>query len=107
MTTTKPPEPAERSRTLRQSILDELLRGPVTARELSSLVGLRERDIIPHLEHLERSLRRGPRQLVIEPAECKACGYLFEDRRRLGKPSACPRCREQRIDPASFHVVGP
>jgi len=99
------PEPREHSHTLRQSILDCLEQGPVTARELSALVRIREKDVAPHLEHLEKSLRRSGKHLVIEPAECLQCGFRFEKRRRFTKPSACPRCRCQRIDPPAFRLA--
>ena len=98
-------EPREQSRTLRQSILHCLQEGPLTARELSALVQIREKDVIPHLEHLEKSLRRSGRRLAIEPSECLQCGFRFEKRRRLSKPSACPRCRCQRIDPPVFRLA--
>jgi len=97
-------EPREQSRTLRRSILDCLQEGPLTARELSALVQIREKDVIPHLEHLEKSLRRSGQRLAIQPSECLQCGFRFEKRRRMSKPSACPRCRCQRIDPPVFRL---
>jgi predicted Zn-ribbon and HTH transcriptional regulator len=97
-------KPREQTRTLRQSILRCLQEGPLTARELSALVQIREKDVIPHLEHLEKSLRRSGHGLAIEPSECLQCGFRFEKRRRLSKPSACPRCRCQRIDPPVFRL---
>jgi hypothetical protein len=69
-------------------------------------VGVREKEIAGHLEHLRQSLKRGPERLEVEPAECLSCGYRFEDRQRLTRPSACPRCRGQRLDPPGFRVVG-
>jgi predicted Zn-ribbon and HTH transcriptional regulator len=98
-------EPREQTQTLRQSILDCLEEGPLTARELSALVHIREKDVAPHLEHLEKSLRRSGKRLVIEPAECLQCGFRFEKRRRFTRPSACPRCRCQRIDPPVFRLA--
>ena len=98
-------EPREQNRTLRQSILRCLEDGPLTSRELSALVQIREKDVAPHLEHLEKSLRRSKRRLVIEPAECLQCGFRFEKRRRFTKPSACPRCRCQRIEPPVFRLA--
>ncbi len=97
--------PREQDRTLRQSILACLEEGPLTARELSALVSIREKDVAPHLEHLEKSVRRSGKRLVIEPAECLQCGFRFEKRRRFSKPSACPRCRCQRIDSPTFRLV--
>ena len=98
------PEPREQNRTLRQSILECLEEGPLTARELSALVRIREKDVAAHLEHLEKSLRRSGRRLLIRPAECMKCGFRFEARRRFTRPSACPRCRCQRIEPPVFRL---
>jgi predicted Zn-ribbon and HTH transcriptional regulator len=100
----KPPVPKERSETLRKSLLEELGRGPLTARELSARVGLGEKEVAPHLEHLERSLRGRGEQLVVTPAKCMGCGHEFTDRRALTKPSRCPECRGERIEAPRFKV---
>ena len=97
-------ERRERHQTLRQEIVEQLRQGPLTARELSALVHIREKEVIEHLAHVERSLRDSEERLALDPAECLACGYRFEERRRLTKPSACPRCRAQRIDPPVFRL---
>ncbi len=98
-------EPRERQLTLRQEILFHLQQGPLSARELSALVHIREKDVLPHLKHLERSLRRLGLRLVVDPAKCIGCGYRFENRQRFSKPSACPRCRGQRIESPAFQVT--
>lgn len=98
------PVPRESTRTLRQSILECLKEGPMTARELSALVHIRERDVLPHLEHLDKSLRRSRQPLKIEPARCMECGFRFERRRRFSTPGSCPRCRRQRIEPPVFRI---
>ena len=98
--------PAARGETVRESIRQALRASPATARDLSTIVGVRERDVADHLEHLARS--SGPRgeRLVVEPATCVACGFQFRDRARLGKPGACPSCRSTRIDPPVFRIEG-
>jgi predicted Zn-ribbon and HTH transcriptional regulator len=96
----------ERTETFRQAILRELQAGPATAHELSALVGLREREVIPHLEHLERSLRRSDRRLRMTPAECLECGFVFRKRSRLSRPGACPICRSRRIEAPRFSIEG-
>ncbi len=100
----RPRPPAARDQTLRQALLDALRAGPATARDLSGLIGISEKDVPAHLEHLQRSLRHGAERLVVEPACCTACGYTFSKRRKLTRPSACPNCRAQRIEPPVFHV---
>ncbi|HKU43466.1 MAG TPA: transcriptional regulator [Polyangiales bacterium] len=98
-------EPPERNETARDALCQALRAGPLTVRELSQRVGLAERDVLHHLEHLERSLRHTREQLMVEPARCVACGYAFEARTRLGKPGRCPACRATRIAPPRYAVV--
>jgi predicted Zn-ribbon and HTH transcriptional regulator len=91
--------------TPRQAIRRHLAAAPHTAHELSALVHLPEKEIVPHLEHLARSLRGSGGSLEIEPARCSDCGYVFRERRRLSKPSACPRCRGQHLRAPVFRLA--
>jgi transcriptional regulator len=105
--TAKPPSvPPARGATVREALRVALAEGPATAHDLSERVGVRERDIAEHLEHLARSLAARAERLVVEPAACLRCGYVFRGRVRLTRPSACPRCRSTRIDPPVFRVEG-
>jgi predicted Zn-ribbon and HTH transcriptional regulator len=94
----------ERTRTIREAIRDELLRGPATARELSERVSIREKDVAEHLEHLEKSLRSHGERLRVDPATCIACGFVFERRARLSRPGSCPQCGSTRIDRPCFRI---
>lgn len=98
------PVPVERTATVRASLAEVLREGPATAKELSERVGIPEKDVAGHLEHLERSLEAQGEKLVIEPAECLACGYAFTGRRKLTRPSRCPECGSERIDPPAFRI---
>lgn len=89
---------------MRDAIADALREGPADARDLSAAVGIRERDVAEHLQHLARSLEQRGEHLAVTPATCLACGYAFRDRVRLSRPSACPRCRSTRIDPPVFRI---
>lgn len=102
--TPAPPAPP-RTRTVREALAEALRReGPATARELSSSVGIREKDVAGHLEHLARSLAARGERLAVEPASCVACGYVFRERSRLSRPGACPACRSTRVEPPAFRV---
>jgi hypothetical protein len=101
-----PPGPAPRTATIREALAAALRQGPVTARELSARVGIRERDVAEHLEHLAQSLVARGEALRVDPASCVACGYVFRKRERLSRPSACPSCRSTRIDPPAFTIEG-
>jgi hypothetical protein len=100
----EPPVPTERVETARQALLEELRRGKATARTLGMAVGLREKEVLVHLEHLARSLEARGETLHIEPAKCLSCQYVFADRRALGRPSRCPRCKGERIEAPRFEV---
>jgi predicted Zn-ribbon and HTH transcriptional regulator len=94
----------ERTRTVREAIREELLQGAATAREISERVSIPEKDVAGHLEHLEKSLRARGERLVVQPASCIACGYVFVRRTRLSRPGSCPECRATRIDPPAFRI---
>jgi predicted Zn-ribbon and HTH transcriptional regulator len=98
------PPPGARDVTVRESIRRVLLDFPVTARDLSQRVGIPEREVASHLEHLERSLKHKGEQLVIHPAECLECGFTFTQRHRFTRPSNCPSCRSRRISPPQFSI---
>jgi transcriptional regulator len=97
-----PPEPAERDQTPRGRIASVLREELVTARELSQRVGVPEKDVTAHLEHLARSARRAGERMVVAPAGCLGCGFAFRDRERFSKPGRCPRCRGTHISPPRF-----
>ncbi len=96
--------PGERGETVRETLRKALREGPASARDLSAIDGIREKDVAEHLEHLARSLPHDGERLVVEPASCIACGYACARRGRLSRPGACPKCRSTRIDPPVFRI---
>ncbi|MEW6683885.1 MAG: transcriptional regulator [Nitrospirota bacterium] len=98
------PIPPERSATIPSLIREALLTAPKTARELSGELRLSEREVLRHLEHLERSLKEDGAKLVVESPTCLSCGFVFRKRERLNRPSRCPVCRGERLSPARFSV---
>ncbi|MBK6921828.1 MAG: transcriptional regulator [Deltaproteobacteria bacterium] len=89
-----------------RAALRETLRGarPLTALELSSLIGIASKQVGDHLEHLRKSLAGSDEQLVVAPARCNGCDYVFEQRDRMSRPSRCPRCKSERIEPPRFRI---
>lgn len=98
--------PAEAADTVRHRILAELEKGPVSAFELSGLVGIPEKEVAGHLEHIRQSLRRTGRRFVMQPAECAKCGFVFDKRERPTRPSRCPVCRGESIHAPLFRIAG-
>ena len=95
----------ERHATVRSALRQVLREGPLTARELSARVGIGEKEVFGHLEHIARSLRHSSERLRVEPAQCLACAFVFTERTRLTKPSKCPVCRSERMDPPRFVIL--
>jgi predicted Zn-ribbon and HTH transcriptional regulator len=104
-----PRSPPERTRTDRTALRDAFAAAgaPLTVRELSQLAGLAERAVHQHLEHLIKSVKAEGGKIVVHPAECMGCGFVFEDRTRVSRPGRCPECRGSRIAPASYEYVAP
>lgn len=91
--------------TIRQQIMTELEKGPMTARDLSKAIRISEKEVADHLEHVAKSLQR-PKRLVIDPPVCNKCGFVFSTRQRFSIPSRCPQCRHEGITPPAFKIVG-
>jgi hypothetical protein len=100
----KPPVPAERRETLRQSIISALEGRSLSAKDISSEVGIPEGDVYAHLEHIEKSLGKRASRLAVTPAVCKKCGFEFRKRERLTKPGRCPVCKAEAIEEPLFSI---
>jgi predicted Zn-ribbon and HTH transcriptional regulator len=91
---------------VRAALRAALRNGPRTARELSAQVGIPEKQVAGHLEHLGRSLKAAGQRLHVDPARCLDCGFVFRKRDRLSRPSRCPVCRGERVDAPRFAILG-
>jgi len=89
--------------TLRKKIAEALEKEYLDLREISQLFGIKEREVLDHLAHIERSARSG--RFTIEPASCTHCGFSFKKRSRLNTPSRCPLCKNESISPPRFHLA--
>jgi predicted Zn-ribbon and HTH transcriptional regulator len=90
--------------TLRQKIISLLSEEELSAREISGEVGISEKEVNEHLSHIVRSVASQNKTLLITPANCRACGYVFEERRRFTRPGRCPQCKKSRIQSATFRI---
>ena len=92
-------------KTVRQEIIDTLHTRPMNVREISQTIGIPEKDVYFHLDHIRRSLKSEGRRLIIEPAVCRDCGYSFAKRERITPPGRCPKCRESHIRRPVYSVM--
>jgi predicted Zn-ribbon and HTH transcriptional regulator len=102
--TRRDPQPESRSHTVRQDLVLALRAGTATARDLSKAVGASEKDVLAHLVHLAKSLRARGEELVITPAACLDCGFVFSRRDKLARPSRCAKCHGGRLTLPEFSI---
>ncbi len=88
--------------TLRKKIAEALREESFDLREISKRFGVKEREALDHLEHIEKSIH--PKRLILEPASCQECGFSFKKRTRLSTPGRCPICRSEQISPPRFKI---
>ncbi|MBI4689740.1 MAG: transcriptional regulator [Nitrospirae bacterium] len=100
----EPSIPAERSETIRQKIISVLEGQTLSAKDISGHVGISEKEVYGHLEHIRRTMNRKDHDLNITPAECRKCGFVFRKRERLKKPGKCPVCRNDLIQEPFFSI---
>lgn len=96
--------PRAEAETVRQGLLRLLEEGSYTLRQLSGLLGMAEKSLVPHLEHLQRSLHHEGTSLKIDPAVCKKCGFIFAKRDRIARPGRCPVCKGESLTEPLFRV---
>jgi predicted Zn-ribbon and HTH transcriptional regulator len=82
--------------TLRKQLLEVLSTEPRSVSRLARELRLPRADVEDALRHMIRSARAAGHRIVVVPARCRSCGFIF-DEDTLTKPGKCPSCRESRI----------
>ena len=85
--------------------MDILRQEEMNALEISQSVGIGDKEVALHLEHIIRTLRKKEQKLVFAPYTCLGCGYHFTDRKRLQRPGRCPRCKGSHLKMATYHIA--
>lgn len=98
--------PVEQERTPRERLVQALSKEPVSARALSKAVSLTEREVVAHLQHLQKTLKTQNRRLILTPATCLDCQFVFQKRERLTRPGKCPVCRSTHLSEPLFSLDG-
>jgi hypothetical protein len=89
--------------TIRKEIAGLITGTAMSAKDISRAIGMKEKDVYEHLEHVAKSTARRGR-FVVEPSECLDCGFVFTKRERLKTPSKCPVCRSEAITETRFLI---
>ena len=87
----------------RRDLVKMLSAQPRSASSIARELGLDRRDVEDELRHAIRSARASGHTIVIEPAKCKQCGFVF-DEDRLAKPGKCPECKGTRLFEAQISI---
>ena len=90
--------------TVRQEMMALLEEGEFSAHDISQILRLREKDVFDHLFHIHRSIFSHEKRLIVTPAACLECGYVFESRNRFTKPGKCPKCRGEHIQDPKYRI---
>lgn len=90
----------------RKDLLDLLHGAPRSVADIAQLLELEPKDVEDDLRHLLRSVKHSGYRVVLTPARCRHCGFVFH-KDKLGKPGKCPRCRETWISPPLVHIEEP
>ncbi|OEU61852.1 MAG: transcriptional regulator [Desulfobacterales bacterium S5133MH16] len=91
-------------KTIRKQMIELLENKEMSARELSRTIEIREKEVYAHLSHIARSVAAQRKKLIIIPAECLVCGYVFENRKRYTRPSRCPHCKSEHIQNPVYRI---
>ena len=91
--------------TARQRIVELLTGSRLSSYQLAQLLGIPERQVEDHLEHVVKTVGRDRhKRFVLEPSACQDCGFMFRDRTKLTRPGRCPRCRSEGITAPRYGI---
>lgn len=91
-------------KTIRKEMARLLEEDPRDARELSRLLGIKEKEVYEHLAHIARSVKAHKKKLALLPFRCLACGFVFQERRRFTRPGRCPKCKDSRVEYPMYKI---
>jgi len=94
--------------TIREKIINLLSAtdNPLTAYDITVNLDFKidELEVYEHLKHIAKTIKSHGGMLLMKPPACKVCGYVFKELDKPKKPTKCPKCKSERIDPPSFII---
>lgn len=71
---------------------------PLTAQDICDILGLKKRSIIyEDIDHIARSVKRRGKHVLVSPARCGKCQFVFKKIKSAKAPTKCPKCRSEWI----------
>jgi transcriptional regulator len=90
--------------TVRRDLVRILSLEPRSVSSVARELGVPRGEAEDHLRHAIRSAAAAGHAIVVEPARCRRCGFVF-GREKLVKPGKCPGCRGTRIYEAQIRIA--
>jgi hypothetical protein len=90
--------------TRRKEMIELLRKQPMTMHELARTFRAETKEILVDLEHIAYTVKPTER-LVMNPATCRSCGFIFRTREKRSKPSKCPACKREKITEPIFSIT--
>ncbi|HDR16428.1 MAG TPA: transcriptional regulator [Desulfobacteraceae bacterium] len=91
--------------TVRRRIIALLEERHATSLDISQSVRISEKEVYEHLVHVGKSVASRGEKLLIHPAECMKCGFVFEGRKRFRPPGRCPACKSTHLRKPAYEIV--
>jgi len=82
-------------------IIDLLKQNKYTINELAKLLNISEKQVVNYIEKIILISKKKNWKVIIYPARCKKCGYIFKENLF---PSKCPKCKSEWIEKAIFEI---
>jgi predicted Zn-ribbon and HTH transcriptional regulator len=78
---------------------------PLTAQDICDILDIKKRSIVyEDINHIALSVKNQGKQVVVSPARCGKCQYIFRKMKSAKAPSKCPKCRSEWILPPSYLI---
>jgi predicted Zn-ribbon and HTH transcriptional regulator len=90
--------------TVRKAIIALLSEKKMSLRDIALYFRITPKEVSEDLLHIGQSTY--PKQeLRMEIPVCRTCGYMFKDRKKITRPSRCPKCKKEAITEPKFWIV--
>jgi predicted Zn-ribbon and HTH transcriptional regulator len=71
---------------------------PLTAEDICRELDIKDRSIVyEDINHISKSVKNQGKELLVQPARCGNCDFVFKVKGSAKRPSKCPKCRGQWI----------
>ena len=78
---------------------------PLTAQDLCERLGIKKRSIIyEDIDHIAKSVKREGKEVIVRPASCGKCNFVFKKIQTAKAPTKCPKCRSEWILAPAFLI---